>query len=438
MDLRKNSVRSRHINWLITGFLLLSFISLNFLLLQTTIAAESNSSTEDAKKNVILMIGDGMGYGSVKLARWVEFGTGELLAMEKLPFNLDVTTHTITGTITDSAAAGTALATGNKTISGRVAMDSAGSPLKTILQVAQEQGKATGIVTTTEVTHATPACFMTHALSRNDITGIAQQIVEESSVDVILGGGEGDFTQDQLIQLEANGYSVVKNRSALLDVEDGPIVGLFSAEHLPYEIDRNPTLVPSLREMTEKAIEILSKDSDGFFLMVEGGQIDFAGHANDKVRNALETIEFDRTVQFASSFAQNHGDTLLIVTADHETGGLAVSSGTLNESVPSVGMTATENETLRVTRALNITVTWASTFHTSATVPFYGYGGDFSKFENGSTTDNTEIFFLMQEFYAKKEKPTDQTSESTSWPFVLISLVALGSYVSLRLRKLAQ
>ncbi|MHA2233641.1 MAG: alkaline phosphatase, partial [Candidatus Hodarchaeales archaeon] len=151
---------------------------------------------------------------------------------------------------------------------------------------------------------------------------------------------------------------------------------------------------------------------DGFFLMVEGGRIDHAGHSNDQVKNALETIAFDQAVGFAHSFAKTQGETLVIVTADHETGGLSVTSENQSSMLPAAGMAAEANRTLRMERANKVTVAWSTTGHTSADVPFFGYGSEFSSYANRSIIDNTEIFHLMNSSLETTALPSSSESES--------------------------
>ncbi|MFX0061660.1 MAG: alkaline phosphatase [Candidatus Hermodarchaeota archaeon] len=365
-------------------------------------------------KNIILMIGDGMGFEHLKLARWVELGKEGHLSMEYLPLWLNVTTFSANNPITDSAAAATAFATGNKTNNGMLGVSPSLNPLETILEIAQSLGKSTGLVTTTEISHATPAAFMTHLSSRYNTSEITRQIIEEAHVDVLMGGGKGDFSSTQFTQMDSAGYSIIESRSELETVQTDKVLGLFASGHMPYEVDRNRETTPSLVKMTEKAIEILSQDPDGFFLMIEGGRIDHAGHANNKVNVALETIEFDQAVDVAFSYANTNPNTLLLVTADHETGGLSVLADTLNSTLPLINRSADQNELLRVERANNISVSWTITGHTSQTVPLFGYGLDLSGFENHSLIDNTEIFDIMSKYYSLDTKAPNITLISPS------------------------
>ena len=353
--------------------------------------------------SIILMIGDGMGFEHVNISRLVEKGLDGPLVLEQLDFNSSVMTYSANAAITDSAASGTAMATGVKTNNGMIAMNPSEESLTTILEIANASGKATGLVSTTYIQHATPAAFMTHVESRNDITEITRQIVEEVDVDVLLGGGASYFSSSQLDTMETNGFEIVDNRTAMLDVTSGKLLGLFSGGHMDYEIDRDFELTPSLAEMTNKSIEILSQDPDGFFLMVEGGRIDHAGHANNKVNVALDTIAFDNAVDIALQYVQDHENTILIVTADHETGGLSVLNSNLNETLPSESFSEERNRTLRVARANNVSVSWSTDYHTDTPVPLYAYGKAFENLTSGIIIDNIDIFDMMKSYYAGEE-----------------------------------
>jgi alkaline phosphatase len=378
------------------------------LLLATSIAATLPAQGRDVPSNpvlaqssgrsIILMIGDGMGYEHLRLTGLVEYGVEGSLTMETLPWNSSVLTHSLDAEITDSAAAGTAIATGNKTNNRMVSMNPDEVPLQTILEISQLANQSTGLVSTCEIQHATPATFMVHVSSRGDYTEITSQIVEEADVDVLMRGGRSYFSSSQLDYMVADGYSIVYNRSAMMDVSSGRILGLFSNSHMIEERHRDYVTTPSLLEMTNKSIEILSQDPDGFFLMVEGGQIDFAGHDNDKVGVALETVEFDKAVALAVDYVEENSDTILIVTADHECGGLAVIGHDLSGVLPEDLSSETEKRTLRTERAQNVSTTWSSTYHTAAPVPLLCYGAAFDGLESGALIDNTAIFDLMKDY----------------------------------------
>ncbi|MDY6984923.1 MAG: alkaline phosphatase [Candidatus Thermoplasmatota archaeon] len=302
------------------------FIAVLLALSFVTVRAESSEP-----KNVIFMIGDGMGVNHITLTRTVD---GEL-NMDKFPYGGIVTTHSMNSLITDSAAAGTALATGYKTNNGIISQTPDGKKLKTSLETAKEAGKSTGLVTTTRITHATPAVFATHIDDRDKENEIAEQLLM-AGVDVLLGGGlrhflpAGEGKREDSLNLVSEfinaGYTFVDDREGLFAAESSPLLGLFTMSHMSYELDREEE-EPSVAEMTEKAIELLSRNEEGFFLMVEGGRIDHAAHANDAASVVADTIAFDDAVGKALDFAREDGETLVVVTADHSTGGLTLGSG---------------------------------------------------------------------------------------------------------------
>lgn len=279
-------------------------------------------------KNIILMIGDGMGFTAVRATQIATVGPDDKLFMQTLPYSGLVTTHSLDALVPDSAATGTALATGYKTNNGMISVLPDDTILETVLEYAESKGKSTGLVATSRITHATPAAFAAHVPSRYMENDIALGIFN-SGADVILGGGRRHFVPEPegkrtdgrnlIDEAVALTYTYVETRDELLAVESGKVLGLFEMSHMS-AVPR----VPSLVEMTDKAIELLSQDHDGFFLMVEGSQIDWAAHSNDAEWLIDETVEFDQAVEVAIDFASTDPNTLLIVTADHETGGMAI------------------------------------------------------------------------------------------------------------------
>lgn len=382
------------------------------------ITFENRSELEnDRPRSVILFIGDGMGYEHMKLAQLVEYGETGILEMQTLPFNTSMTTLNINGEITDSAASGTAIATGYKTLNRYIGLDSDGQEIPNIAEIVKsELHKSIGIVSTAHVAHATPASFLAHVESRYYEDEIIAQIVEDQTVDVLFGGDfiKGGISQFDVYEdnLTINGYSVVRNKTEMDSLQSGKAVGLFVEYHyyysFPTEENRNRTITPSLAEMTSKAIELLSQDPNGFFLMVEGAQIDWAGHDNDAPYVALETIEMDKAIAEAKLFADLDGSTMIITTSDHETGGLTVNSYNLNSLLPSTEYTDEENEQIRLDRVANISVSWTSEDHTAIMVPFYAYNyesslEDYSELAN---IDNTNVFDIMIDyFYSDNSDP---------------------------------
>ncbi|MBD3407996.1 MAG: alkaline phosphatase [Candidatus Lokiarchaeota archaeon] len=399
------------------------------LMFSISMAAPVSSVNQEHENgmNIILMIGDGMGFEQVKLARWVEKGVDGQLVMESLPFNSSVTTHSADSSITDSAASATAIATGVKTDNGVISKDPDGHNLETILELAQRLDKSTGVISTCYIQHATPAAFMTHINDRNSYNTITKQIIDSANVDVLLGGGLHYFSNANITTMQDKGYSFVQNLSEMNMVSEGKLFGIFSDFHMDYELNRELTVIPSLAQMTNKSLELLSQDTDGFFLMVEGGRIDHAGHDNNKVQNALDTIAFDKAVEVALHYTVTHDDTMLIVTADHETGGLIVNSNTLDSTLPSDENTEEEKRQLRADRVDQIDVTWSSSGHTAVNVPIYGYGSIFDDMSN-EVLDNTDIFQLMVSFYPQAPPlPTTTITEYTPDLVSLLPYVVAGS-----------
>ncbi|NHI88819.1 MAG: alkaline phosphatase [Candidatus Thorarchaeota archaeon] len=383
---------------LLVVLLVVSFLAIPSIPITENQAHVRAIPAADEPLSVILMIGDGMGFNHVELARLVEVGEFGSLNMQDSDWNASATTYSANAAVTDSAAAGTALATGTKTDNGVVGEDPSRNPLETIVEYAQTQNKSTGVVSTCRIVDATPATFMTHTDSRNNFDDIAQQIVD-SDVDVLLGGGLKYFNSSQIATMASNGYSVVYNRTELAGVISGKVFGLFAVDYMDYEYDRNYSVQPSIAEMTNKSISLLSQDSDGFFLMVEGGKIDLAAHNQDQVRNALDTIAFDKAVKVAKEYVEGHNNTILIVTADHETEGLVVLSHDLGSQLPGSLPTEAQRRTLRAERANNVTVDWTASYHTNWPVPVFAFGDAFSGLEDNLALDNIDIHTLMMDYY---------------------------------------
>jgi alkaline phosphatase len=298
------------------------------------------------------MIGDGMGPQHVELARLLA-----PLAMDQLDSNPSLaTTHNIFGEVTDSAAGGTALATGEKTCNRAISMDCDGNVLETVWELAEGEGKATGILTSVYLSDATPAVWAAHATSRSLRYDIALQQAY-AGVEVLLGAdrahylpqGGGGWRSDGRNLIEEMveiGYSFVDNAEELEDVDppEGKLVGLFGGmQNLTYVLERELNGAfdePTLAEMTAKAIEVLSSDQDGFFMMVEGGAIDWLSHYRDVAGTAAEIAAFDQAVQVALDFATADGETLVVVTADHETGDLQLSQSVDPDFIRGITATA--------------------------------------------------------------------------------------------------
>lgn len=297
-----------------------------------------------APKYLILFIGDGMSTPQRMIADEFSRKVGRgPLAMDTLPYQAVTRTCSADSLVTDSAAAATAIACGVKTQNGRLGVDTTGSRAVSCAEVAKAQGRKVGIVTSVTVTHATPGGFYAHRTNRGDTYGIALELAN-SGFDFFAGGGLGVSDKasrahaqyatcgDAYAYCEKKGYQIVTSRAAFLALKPGcgKILTKFVNGPLDYTIDVTPeTNQPTLAELTAKAIEVLDGDA-GFFMMVEGGRIDWAGHANDAATNLRDVLALDSAVQVALDFQQKYPDeTLVVVTGDHETGGLSMGfSGT--------------------------------------------------------------------------------------------------------------
>lgn len=349
---------------------------------------------QEIPKNIILMIGDGMGVSQVTAGR-IAKGS---LAMEQLDTIGLMTTHSINKLVTDSAAAATAMATGTKTRNGALGVDVNNQPLETVAEIARDEGKAVGLVAACSLTHATPAGFAVHVPSRNMDERIAEQIVA-AEFNVLFGGGRAWFmpkpegTNDLTEPMDKSPAGYGKLETSAGERTDGKDLLKELRKQMPVaetpeefeklgQTDRAAALLwtlhpppanqrtVSLARQTAKALEILARDEDGFFLMVEGSQIDWAGHKRDKDWTIEETVDFDDAVQEAVAFASEHPDTLLIVTADHECGGFAIHNGSIEErTVDAAGFT------------------WGN--HTGTMVPVFSAGPGAQVF--GRIFDNTDL-----------------------------------------------
>ena len=332
-------------------------------------------SPDSQVENIIFLIGDGMGLSQITSARIANYGADKRLNIEKMPVTGLINTHSSNDLITDSGAAGTALATGYKTNNGMISVSPDGKRLRTILEACRDIGMSSGLVVTCTITHATPAVFASHVMSRNDEATIASQLLE-NKVNVMLGGGRMFFLPESepgskrhdernlLVEAQKKGYLYIQTKEELGESRGNYILGLFQLGHLttiPPE--------PSLGEMTDKAIELLRKNRKGFFLMVEGSQIDWACHDNDTDNTIRQTLLFDEAVKVALDFALENKHTLVLVTADHECGGMGINSGSLDGKELSIG--------------------WTTKGHSGVPVPVYAFGPQAERFMG--LKDNTEI-----------------------------------------------
>ncbi len=321
--------------------------------------------------NIILLIGDGMGATQVFAGYTANKGQ---LALERAQFVGFSKTSAADNYITDSGAGGTAIATGSKTNNGAIAMDTAGKALSSILESAEQAGLATALVSTSAITHATPASFIAHNVSRYNYEDIAADFIG-SGVDLFIGGGRNHFEKraDSINlsdKLRAEGYAIVYN---LEDIAKAPErnTGCFIAdEHPASMIDGRDDFLP---KATNIALQRLSNNPNGFFVMIEGSQIDWGGHAQDIDYVIEEMLDFDQTVGYAFDFADTHPGTLVIVTADHETGGLSIIGGDISKGT--------------------VEGHFSTAHHTPVMVPVFTYGTGAEDFSG--IYENTELYVKM-------------------------------------------
>lgn len=293
-------------------------------------------------KNVILMIPDGTSIGVYSAARWYKVynNMGDALHVDPY-FTGTVSTFSSNAPIGDSAPTTSCYMTGMPAQSGNVSIypvhdpandlypvDStmAYQPLATILEASKiEKNRATGLVVTCEFPHATPADCAAHHYNRGNYAALAPQMAYQN-LDVMFGGGNRILTDDILQHFQNTGTTLIQNnRDAMLNYDsDKPVWALFHERALPYDLDRDPDFTPSLSEMTQKAIEILSKNDNGFFLMVEGSQVDWAAHGNDPVGIITEYLAFDEAVGKAIEFAKQDGETAVVILSDHGNSGITI------------------------------------------------------------------------------------------------------------------
>ena len=325
-------------------------------------------------RNVILMIGDGMGLNHMYAAYTANNGS---LALERCQSVGLVKTHAANAYTTDSAAAGTAIACGEKTDNGMVGIRPDGTRLKSLLEYAADNDLATGMVVTCELTHATPASFVAHVGGRSENENIALDFAH-SKINVCIGGGRKFFenrsdNQNVTEMMKAKGFRVAYTMDEVKATQEGNLLALLA----DVALETYPARGEMLPESVNTAINILNRNPNGFFLMVEGSQIDWEAHANKQDGVVNEVLDFDRAVQIAFDFAESDGNTLVIVTADHETGAMSILHGNLQTG--------------------NLVTRFASAGHTAVPVLVYTFGPGAEKFTG--IFDNTEFLPRILELY---------------------------------------
>lgn len=354
---------------------------LSLLIILSVLFAQCTTSTNIVKQkttpqveNVILMIGDGMGVSQIFAGITANRGSLHLERASVVGFSK---TYSADSYITDSAAGGTAIACGIKTNNGAIGVDTDGNPVKSILEHAAENGLSTGVVASCEITHATPASFVAHQLNRSMAEEIAIDFTN-SDITVFIGGGRKYFdsrsdNNNLLHKLSANGFQVAQSMEDVKQVKSGKLAGLVAEGHPAAYPERGDFLPESVKA----SINLLKNNDKGFFLMVEGSQIDWASHENNKNGTVNEMLDFDRAIKVAFDFADKNPNTLVIVTADHETGGMALTGGEISTG--------------------EVEATYAIEGHTSVMVPVFAYGAGAAKF--AGIYQNTDIMNKLLKLY---------------------------------------
>ncbi len=328
--------------------------------------------------NIILLIGDGMGLAQISTSFLYNTKTSNFTRFKHIGLQQTIpTSHKVT----DSAAAATAFSAGVKTYNGAIGVDPDTVPVPTILEMVAEKGWKTGVVATSSIVHATPASFYAHTALRQNYEEIARQLVY-APVDFFAGGGLQFFNRRQdginyLDTLAKRGWVINTDKLKLRSPLDGKKYGfLLAPDGMPKMQQGRGTFLP---KATEMALDQLANDRGGFFLMVEGSQIDWGGHANDARYIIEETLDFDNVIGEALDFAERDGNTLVIVTADHETGGFSLSASTVFGQAD-YG---------------KITPSFSTGNHSATLIPVFAYGPGAELFQG--IYENNEIFDKMVE-----------------------------------------
>jgi len=347
--------------------------------------APRTNSEEPEIRNIVYMIGDGMGLSQVSL---LQIADGyEPNAFDRAEHIALIATRSANNRVTDSAAAGTALSSGVKTDNASLGVDTAGLPLVPMTVCARERGMRTGLVVTCYLHHATPAAFYAHVPDRNETAAITCDMAA-SDIDLLFGGGrlaladslpEGGTRFDAF---RAKGYRIATELEQIDTLSGLPAVAAVADKHLPVAAERGDYLPRA----TQKALELLAADNDkGFFLMIEGSQIDMACHGNDASRLLDEMRDFERAVDAVMDFADSHPGTLVVVTADHETGGLTLPSGKDDFTLPESG----------------VRTEFSTGGHSATIVPVYLYGAGSDRIHG--LMDNTDLAKRLKAIIAGEE-----------------------------------
>jgi alkaline phosphatase len=332
-------------------------------------------------KNIILMIGDGMGISQISAGL---YSNNNRLELERFPVIGLHKSYSADNLITDSAAGATAFSAGVKTYNGAIGVDTDTMPVTTILEMAEAAGMPTGLVATSSIVHATPASFYAHARFRKNYEEIAADLLD-TDIDLFIGGGAKFFerreTDTRNLSEELRGRGVDVSSFLTTEMKDIGVdrakrLAYYTADGEPLPQSQGRNYLPDAARLAVNQLSARDSTDSGFFLMIEGSQIDWGGHANDSEYIISEMLEFDRTIGEVLNFAQRDGETLVIVTADHETGGYAINNGS------SLG---------------NIQGGFTSDYHTADLIPVFAYGPGAERF--AGIYENTAIFDKMKLLY---------------------------------------
>lgn len=329
-------------------------------------------------KNIIFLIGDGMGTAQI----YAGLVANHSLNLERFKIIGFSKTNSSDNFITDSAAGATAFSIGEKTFNGAIGVDATGTYKPTILEIAESKGLSSGLVVTCSITHATPAAFIAHQQSRSQDEDIATDFLK-TDIDLFIGGGRQFFAKRKdgrnlLAELEQKKYSVFSNLDEIEKSQSERIAGFLAEDSLPRYSNGRGDYLP---RATQTALAHLSKNRKGFFLMVEGSQIDWGGHANNSQYIIDEMIDFDMAIGKALDFAEKDGNTLVVVTADHETGGYTLPGGNIKDG--------------------KLDAIFTTKKHTGVMVPVFAYGPGAEAF--AGIYHNNTIFNKFMEAYKFKK-----------------------------------
>ena len=348
----------------------------------------SKSIVAKRPKNIILMIGDGMGLTQITAGYYMNKGKLNLLQFPYVGIHINYPAEDST-IITDSAAGATAFSIGEKTYNGAIGVDKEGNPHETILETAEKKGLATGLVATCNIQHATPASFIAHVKSRADYEPISLDFLK-TDIDLIIGGGKQYFdnrtmdSRNLLQEMEAKGYQISDWMQQDIDK-----VAITKNKFMYLTANNQPLTVEQGRDYLPKASKIAcdflqNRSSKGFFMMIEGSQIDWGGHASNSNYIVNEMLDFDKAIGEVLEFAKKDGNTLVIVTADHETGGYALTKGSNWGNIKgSFGDTKPDKN--------------GSIYHTCAFIPVFAYGPGAELFTG--VYQNTAIYTKMKQLF---------------------------------------